>query len=84
MKKIEYLVREKEFTPTGKVIFEVWLQSNGLESWELINIVPLQTITSTISVPGNTVIKTTFLCVFKRKQSWFTRLKTLLSKQIQG
>jgi hypothetical protein len=78
MKNFEYEVREYDFNPTdtaNKMKLSVYLNREGLSSWELILIQPLQSLTPTgnISLPGQVQMKLTFLCFFKRRKLWIRK-----------
>lgn len=66
--KIEYSVIETEFNPARKVEFNVFLDIQGQEGWNLVNFIPLQTVTGNLSLPDRQSIKLTFLCIFKRRK----------------
>ena len=70
MKKFEYHVHETEFKKGCEFMFTHYLNDYGETSWELINVIPLQTVTGNLALPGQAQIKITFLCVFKRQKKW--------------
>jgi len=70
MKKFEYHVHETGFIKFHEFMFTRYLNDYGETSWELINIIPLQTVTGNLALPGQAQIKLTFLCVFKRQKKW--------------
>lgn len=81
MKKFEYHLHEIEFKPGNEFLLKQYFNDFGKSSWELVLIQPLQTISNEGILTGRPpVIKVTFLCVFKRRKTWFWNL---INKRLQ-
>jgi len=71
MTRWEYQMKIKEFNPKALMTFEVWLSLAGSNGWNLINVIPLQIFNDDVIRPGTVHMNLSFLCIYKRKRSWF-------------
>lgn len=80
-RKFEYHIHETEFRREFPELLSLYFDSQGKSSWELINIITLQTIDNrNVMMPGQVNIKISFLCIFKRKKSWIRKFLSRLTR----
>jgi hypothetical protein len=82
MSKYEYHIHETEFRRETPEMLAMYFDAQGKASWELVFMIPLQTIDNrNVLSPGVVNIKISFLCIFKRRKSilrsWIQKISSV-------